>query len=509
MNLTWGDGLFLAFLTFLVSAAVLFLLGRAGPGAAGAGPPNRPMQRRNHLLFRGERLIDHDLPVRTLPDAGDRTGSDWDRVRAWLAFRFPELPPHPADLMRGRVTSFESQPGPLTTRLDLEPSGETLRMTLTDLSHPDPAIAHEGLRRCQAAQDQAAVLLHAPLATWLCNANGQPVWENAAAAAIDPGHRARILDAIARAAPDEDRIVTRLSLSDPGGSELVAYELQSRPTDQGHVVHASDITRILQAETSQNDILQALARTFASLTIGLTVFDRNKTLALFNPALINLTGLPPEFLSARPGLISFFDALRDRQVMPEPRSYGNWRAQINAMVETARSGLYQEVWSLATGQTYRVTGRPHPDGDVAFLFEDISPEVSTTRRQRTEIDLRQSVLDHLEQAIAVFSADGRLTLCNDSFATLLGMPPEQNLADMTLRDVMAAARARFPDADLWHDIEQGIANPALRMPVVERLYPSGQGGIALRLLPLGRAQCLLVLQEAAAPHLAAAALKTG
>jgi hypothetical protein len=40
--------------------------------------------------------------------------------------------------------------------------------------------------------------------------------------------------------------------------------------------------------------------------------------------------------------------------------------------EEAASGLFEETWSLPGGQTYRVIGRPHPNGALAFMFEDIS-----------------------------------------------------------------------------------------------------------------------------------------
>ena len=45
------------------------------------------------------------------------------------------------------------------------------------------------------------------------------------------------------------------------------------------------------------------------------------------------------------------------------------------MLSSAEDGLYQEIWSLPSNVTYKVTGRPHPDGAVAFFFEDISADV--------------------------------------------------------------------------------------------------------------------------------------
>ncbi len=83
-------------------------------------------------------------------------------------------------------------------------------------------------------------------------------------------------------------------------------------------------------------------------------------------------------------------------------------------------GTYAETWSLPSGRTYRVTGRPHPDGAIAFLFEDISDEIHLTRHFRSELETAQSVLDSLDEAVAVFSTAGTLTMSNAAYADLWG-----------------------------------------------------------------------------------------
>jgi hypothetical protein len=63
-----------------------------------------------------------------------------------------------------------------------------------------------------------------------------------------------------------------------------------------------DITEIVRAQQAQKNFVQTLTKTFATLAIGLAIFDRNRQLMLFNPALIDLPALPADFLSARPNL---------------------------------------------------------------------------------------------------------------------------------------------------------------------------------------------------------------
>ena len=202
--------------------------------------------------------------------------------------------------------------------------------------------------------------------------------------------------------------------------------------------------------------MQPLTKTFAQLSIGLATFDRQRQLALFNPALIDLTSLPAEFLSARPNLLSFFDRLRDRQMMPEPKNYRSWRDQITDLVAAADNGLYLETWSLPSGLTYRISGRPHPDGAVAFLFEDISAEISLTRQFRSQLELGQSALNAMEQSIAVFSATGVLAFSNTAYRKMWHIDPDSGFAEITVIDASRHWQSHSLPTPVWGDLRDFV-----------------------------------------------------
>jgi PAS domain-containing protein len=197
--------------------------------------------------------------------------------------------------------------------------------------------------------------------------------------------------------------------------------------------------------------MQTLTKTFAELSIGLAVFDGNRQLVLFNPALTDLTGLRVDFLSCRPSLMDFFDRLRDNQVLPEPKSYATWRSQISGIIDSTEHGHYSESWSLPTGLTYRVTGKPHADGSVAFLIEDISDEMSLTRRYRTQLDMRQSALDHISEAVAVISPGGVVVFSNEAFSSVIGKRPDESLTEIRANTLLDACRKQFPHPSFWEE----------------------------------------------------------
>ena len=203
------------------------------------------------------------------------------------------------------------------------------------------------------------------------------------------------------------------------------------------------------AEQSLREFHQTLTKTFAHLPIGLAIFDRQRQLALFNPALIDLTGLGPDFLSARPTLFTFLDHLHEDNRMPEPKNYKLWRQQMVTLERAASSGQYEEIWSLPGGQTYRVTGRPHPDGAMALLIEDISAEMQLTRRFRAELELGQAVIDSLPEAVAVFSPAGVLVLSNAAYARLWGNDPSTSLTNFSVNDALAQWAGATQPSSIW------------------------------------------------------------
>jgi PAS domain-containing protein len=208
----------------------------------------------------------------------------------------------------------------------------------------------------------------------------------------------------------------------------------------------------VKAETALRDFVQTLTKTFAHLPIGLAIFDRQRQLALFNPALVDLTQLGADFLTARPTLFAFLDRLREARMIPEPKDYPTWRRTMADLEKRAASGLYEETWTLATGQTYRVIGRPHPDGAVAFLLEDISAETSLNRRFRADIELGHNVLDAVDEAIAVFSPAGILTLSNRAYERLWGSDPGSTLGEVGIEQAIRHWQSLTEPGGIWTDL---------------------------------------------------------
>ena len=270
---------------------------------------------------------------------------------------------------------------------------------------------------------------------WSRAADGQVVWANAA-------YRDRF-DAPAGELPDHRianafaKVVEEVPLTPrgPGSRRRVAvagrddteprwYELTETPGPAGDAVgFALDADDLVAAEAWLRRFVETLTETFAHLPIGLAVFDKNRRLGLFNPALTDLVRIDAVWLAGRPSLRDFLERLRETRQMPEQKDFASWRRKLAELEEGARDGTYEENWQLPSGKIFRVTGRPHPQGALAFLFEDISSAIILERKYRSELELSQATLDRMSEAVAVFDASGMLVFVNSAFETLWGLDP--------------------------------------------------------------------------------------
>lgn len=417
------------------------------------------------FLFDGRDLVDATGAGRSLLAAAPEGEDGWTRLISYVAPRFPDFEEKIARLPElGHFSLISESSRPLTLCADWR--GGLSRLTLIDPRNDTSENALDPISQNALEEELAglrATMDHAPFLVWRETARGAVIWANRKYLTLASARDGEDLGwPLPRLFPELDlpdvtgnvAPARRASVVTPGGDTPLWYDCHALTTETGRLIFALPADAAVQAESSLRGFIQTLTKTFAHLPIGLAIFDRDRQLALFNPALIDLTGLSPEFLSARPTLPGFLDAMRERRTIPEPKDYKSWRTQMAALERAAASGQYEETWTLPSGLTYRVTGRPHPDGAVAFLFEDISAEMSLTRRFRAELELGQAVIDGMEGAIAVFSPAGELIVSNAAYGQLWQTEDAETPASVSFRSALGLWQSRCAPTPIWARLRQ-------------------------------------------------------
>lgn len=429
-------------------------------GVAEAGSIFLPDSPATVFVFDGEALLDATPSARFMLASSVVRGGPWLRFMARFGPMFPDLEARVLTLPTDGQFLLPSRDG-ITPPMVLrgEHIGGLRRLTLVgtdgELRQPSRDAAVEAALQHEVSSLRN-VLSNAPALIWTETLAGEVVWANQAylLRAVDllpegtdlSWPLPRIFDLTGVAT---DRKPQRQKLDLASGAQW--FDLVVVPAGDERLAYALPSNAAVQAEGSLRDFMQTLTKTFAHLPIGLAIFDRDRVLQLFNPALVDLTTLPPDFLIARPTLTSVLDAMRDRSMIPEPKDYRTWRKQMAKVEDEASSGLYEETWSLPGGQTYRVVGRPHPNGALAFLFEDISSEMSRTRRFRADLELGQAAIDAIDEAVAVFSQGGQLVMSNFAYAQLWNHDPAVLLSDAGITTLSGWWRDHSAPSLIWAD----------------------------------------------------------
>lgn len=94
---------------------------------------------------------------------------------------------------------------------------------------------------------------------------------------------------------------------------------------------------------------------------------------------------------------------------------------------------------------------------MAFLFEDITAEVTLTRRFRSELEMSQSILDHIDDAVAVFASNGVLTLSNAAYRAMWNVDPDASFAEVTIYDATRDWQGNTLPSSVWGDLRDFVS----------------------------------------------------
>ena len=421
------------------------------------------------FLFRDGNLVDATRDALAMIAPHIQKMSEYEATLHVLGAHFPNLNGVLADQKSGTIRIDDGNPNALA--IEIERLGSALRLTLTCGTDASAANLTEVIEHDVRLAELAMLrdlTQHTPQLIWQENTSGRLLWANHAYLNFSDQMKSSFdvitptwprksifpnLQDIPNATGSSNR---RIAVTLPDKSAEHWFDVTTVAQNDGFLHFATDANAAVRADQQRRNFVQTLGKTFADLSIGLAIFDKRRQLATFNPALHELTGLPIEFLSSRPSIDTVLDRLRETRILPEPKNYSSWREQFTALEAEAKEGTYCEVWELPDGQSYRITGRPHPDGAFALLFEDISAEISLTRRFRSDIETGQAVLDTLSDAIAVFSTAGTLVMSNKAYADLWSTKEQSFHDKRAIQTELDTWRSRCTPTRMWSEMREFI-----------------------------------------------------
>ena len=309
---------------------------------------------------------------------------------------------------------------------------------------------------------------HVPIPIWRTNAEGELVWGNKSF--LQAVEMPSVVEAVtaqsridAKAMSDAKLVVQGETIIDSRAINMFGARHIMRiimaPSHDGAIGMAFDITEENKALEILNREAKAHVETLNHLNDAVAVFDASHSLTTYNNAFSQLWGIDELWLNEKPTHEEFLDKLRERSRLPHLGNYLNFKAAEIAHYK-ASGVIPDETWTLPDGRILRIMRQRQPSGGLLILFEDISDKTSLQSQFKTQIEVQRATLDRLNDAVAVFSSDGKLALANIAFEHLWRFEANYLHAKLDFSKIYRHCVQKYSDSDFWLDIEARICDPS-------------------------------------------------
>ncbi len=304
-----------------------------------------------------------------------------------------------------------------------------------------------------------------PMPLWRRNRVGRLTWVNASyVRAVEAESQDNVLNAGIELLPIRTREAIRETTraGKPFSAEASAIvsgerrqlQVLDMPIDDGSIGVAIDVTELEETRLQLKRLTESNVQTLDQLAAGVALFGRDGRMIFHNAAFRNIWGLSEDFLATRPEESAILDQLRGDRKLPEQSNYRDWRARhLSAyQSETPR----EELWHPPDGRTLRVVALPNSDGGMTYIYENVTQEILLESRLTAVSQLQGETLDHLSEAVAVFSGDGRLRLFNPVFAEIWRLSPTTLKAEPHIGEIVTNCEAIYADRNVWDAIRAAV-----------------------------------------------------
>jgi signal transduction histidine kinase len=266
-----------------------------------------------------------------------------------------------------------------------------------------------------------------------------------------------------------------------GGMRRI-FEVIDAPSGTGSSGIAIDRTEVEGMRAELARMVEAHRRVLDQLATGVAVFDVDRKLIFYNTAFRSLFELDAGFLDQTPTDSAVLDVLRGKRKLPEEQDFRQWKQQLYEAYRALESK--EQVWHLPDGRTLRVVTTPNPEGGVTYLYEDVTERLDLHRRYDALIKVQSETLDHLAEAVAVFSSDGRVRLHNPAFHRMWKLSQEALDQRPHIESVTAWCQALHDDNIVWRNLRTAVTAIDNREPLAARIERRDGTVIDLATMPL-------------------------
>jgi PAS domain S-box-containing protein len=194
-----------------------------------------------------------------------------------------------------------------------------------------------------------------------------------------------------------------------------------------------DITDRKKAEDALQEQNERFNVAMENMTHGVCVFDKQSRLVVCNERYATMYGLSTDFV--KPGRTTLEIAqqriAKGIYAGEAPEDYVQDR-----ITWGQDSGSDSKFHELSDGRTIRISRQPISDGGWVTTHEDITAIKRMEQVEREQNERFNVALDNMSHGLCVFDNEQRLVVCNERYATMYCLSPDQVLPGTSLSEIV-------------------------------------------------------------------------
>ncbi|HUJ46133.1 MAG TPA: PAS-domain containing protein [Rhizomicrobium sp.] len=219
---------------------------------------------------------------------------------------------------------------------------------------------------------------------------------------------------------------------------------------------------VTNADAAARDAAEAAVHELASLQqivdripMAVAIFGEDRRLQLSNPAFAKRLKRSPDLSREHPLLETVLDSLRAARQLPEQPQYQTFKASLLRLFDTEEER--QETWTLPDRKSERLSALPNALGGITLVFEDITGEIELAAALSNQTLVQRAILDALDDAVAIFAADGHLVAHNTAFARLWRLEQRELEAAPHVNTLDQISAFRIGTDEFWSAILAAVS----------------------------------------------------
>jgi len=188
----------------------------------------------------------------------------------------------------------------------------------------------------------------------------------------------------------------------------------------------------------------------------IAVFDIRGKLVRANRAYAAFWTLEENYLKPGTSEQDMLDRLRTKGQLPAVIDYREWRSK--HLASYALSAPRESLWHLPDGRAVSVSAVPMSAGGVIYVFNDLTERLALETRYNALNRVQNETLNALNEGVAVFGTNGRLTLANPRLSSLWKLPINLIARHPHIDEIASTCDAATPEdgATIWAGLKQVV-----------------------------------------------------